>query len=177
MGFIDQPWARVKQPTVIPGSVDRDLVAVMPDRELAELLRDHLVPSGSTGAARHIWDRFWELLRDDDDLADRAFDILEEFLDLTEDAIDEALNADTAAADSQLKRMQKFLLNTENAWQRMHKTAGVGARTSGVERRLVAAITRHRTAVLADGGPTTADLKLWEVLRNGRATSSQRRRR
>lgn len=174
MGLIERPWARVKKPTVIPGAVDRDLVAVMPDRELAELLRDHLVPSGSAGAARHTWDLFWELLRDDDELADRAFDILEEFLDQTEDALEEALDADD---DSQLKRMQKFQLNTENAWQRLQKTPTAAPRTARSERRLIAAIARHRTAVLADGGPTNADLKLWEVLPSGKTTSSERRRR
>jgi hypothetical protein len=147
---IEQPWARVKQPSTIPTPVTREVIAALPAAELAALVRDHLVPSGTTGPHRAAWDQFWGLLNDNDELAHRAFDVLEEFLDSTEDALDVA-----DAGDAQRKRMQKFQLNAQNAWQRLQKDPPAG------QRRLVAAIAAHRAAVLEDGPPTAADLQLW----------------
>lgn len=157
--LIEQPWTRVKQPTTIPAGTTRELVAAMPVGQLAALLRDHLLPSGSTGPERAAWDQFWEVLRGDDELADRAFDVLEEFLDQAEDALDTA-----EGDDPQRKRMQKFHLNTQNAWQRLQKDPTVGHTVPTATRRLAAAITEHRAAVLDAGTSTAADVHLWNVL-------------
>lgn len=153
---IEQPWARVKQPSIIPTQVDREVLAALPVAELAALVRDHLVPSGTTGPSREAWERFWGLLRDDDELAHRAFDVLEEFLDSTEDALDVV-----DAGDPQRKRMQKFQLNAQNAWQRLQKDPTAVRAVPAGQRRLVAAIAEHRAAVLEEGRPTAADLQLW----------------
>lgn len=160
MALIEQPWARVKQPTVLPRGIDRDLMAGMPAEQLAELLRDHLVPSGAGGEERAVWDRFWAVLGGDEDLAERAFDVLEDFLDQAEDALD------TAEPDHpQRKRMQKFQLNAQNAWQRLQKDPAATRTAPGAGRRLAAAIAAHRDAVERGGrAPTTADVELWGVL-------------
>lgn len=127
MAFLEQPWARVKQPTVLPPNVDRDLVAGLQDDQLAELLRDHLVPSGRAGPERAAWDRFWAVFAADDDLAEWAFEVLEDFLDQVEDAL-KAVGDE----DLQRKRMAKFQLNTENAIARLDKEPGMhGARGAG----------------------------------------------
>lgn len=155
MGLIEKPWARVKQPTVIPDGVGRDMLADLPTETLAALLRDQLLPNGDRGA----WDRFWSVLRSDDDLADRAFDVLQEFLNQAEDALD-------TAEGPELKRLQKFQTNTDNALQRLQKTPT----TSAGERRLLVAILKHQTAVLAAGDAGAADAKLWRVLPDNGST-------
>lgn len=159
MTVIERPWARVKQPKVIPREVSHDLVVSLPVEQLAALLRDHLLPSGPSGPEREAWDRFWSVLGEDDDLAERAFDVLEEFLDDTEDALEV-----TDDGDPQRKRMQKFALNAQNAWARLQKDPTVGRTVPAAQRRLLAAIVEHRTAVLGAGvAPTAADRKLWRV--------------
>ena len=156
MTVIERPWARVKQPTVIPHEVDHDLVAALPVEQLAALVRDHLVPSGTGGPERETWDRFWGVLCGDDKLAVRAFDVLEEFLDDTEDALEV-----TDDGDPQRKRMQKFQLNAQNAWARLQKDPTAVRTVPAAQRRLLAAIAKHRAAVLEEGSPTAADLQLW----------------
>jgi len=163
--LIERPWARVKQPTTIPAGTTHELVAAMPIEQLAALLRDHLLPSGSAGPERAAWDQFWEVLRGDDELADRAFDVLEEFLDQAEDALDTA-----EGDDPQRRRMQKFHLNAQNAWQRLQKDPTVGRTVPTATRRLLAAITEHRVAVLDAGTSTAADVQLWNVLATVRAS-------
>jgi len=157
--LIERPWTRVKHPTTIPAMTTSELVAAMPVEQLAALLRDHLLPSGSAGPERAAWDQFWEVLRGDDEVADRAFDVLEEFLDQAEDALDTA-----TGDDPQHKRMQKFHLNAQNAWQRLQKDPTVGRTVPTVTKRLAAAITEHRAAVLDAGTSTAADVQLWKVL-------------
>lgn len=157
--LIERPWARVKQPTTIPVGTTHEMVVDMPVEQLAALLRDHLLPSGAAGPERAAWDQFWAVLRDDDELADRAFDVLEEFLDQAEDALDNA-----ADDDPQHKRMQKFHVNAQNAWQRLQKDPTVGRTVPIVARRLAAAITEHRAAVLDAGASTKADERLWNAM-------------
>jgi len=159
--LIERPWARVKQPTTIPEGTTRELVAAMPVEQLAALLRDHLLPSGSAGAERAAWDQFWEVLRGDDELADRAFDVLEEFLDQVEDALEAA-----AGDDPNRKRMQKFQLTAQNAWQRLEKDSSrPRAPGAAIVRRLVAAIAAHQDAVHAAGdGSRDYDEQLGGVL-------------
>lgn len=136
--MLEQPWARVKQPTVLPPALDRDLVAGLQDDQLAEVLRDHLVPSGGAGPERAAWDRFWAVFAADDELAERAFEVLEDFLDQVEDAL-----KTVGAEDPQRKRMTKFQLNAENAIARLdkepavHGARGVGRSRPGVARAAV----------------------------------------
>lgn len=158
MGLIERPWARVKQPTVIPDGVNRDVLADLPAETLAELLRDQLLPTGD----REAWNQFWSMLRNNDDLGDRAFDVLEEFLDQAEDALDDA-------EGPELKRLLKFQTNTDNALQRLEKTPT----TSAGERRLLVAILKHQTAVLAAGGVSAADAALWRVLPENGSTPAR----
>lgn len=172
MTVLDRPWARVKQPTVIPSEVDHDLVAALPVEELAALVRDHLVPSGPSGPERQAWDRFWGVLREDDELAGRTFDVLEEFLDDTEDALE-----DVDDGDQQRKRMQKFLMNAQNAWARLQKDPTLVRTVPAGQRRLLAAIAEHRSAVLSAGvDREAADSRLWRVLDDVGADSAGFRR-
>lgn len=176
MTLVDQPWVRVKQPTVLPLAPDRDLVADLPSDQLAAMLRDHLIPSGAAGSERAVWDRFWAVLHAHDDLAERAFDVLEDFLDQVEDALEAA-----GPEHPQRRRMQKFQLNAENAVARLDREPAVrGTRGSRLDhsrleseratalretRLFGAAIAAHRDATEYSGrGFTVADLELWAVL-------------
>lgn len=170
MALLEQPWARVKQPTVLPPALDRDLVAGLQDDQLAEVLRDHLVPSGGAGAERAVWDRFWAVLSADDDLAERAFEVLEDFLDQVEDALEAA-----SAEHPQRKRMTKFQLNAENAIARLDReptvrgTRGVGRGQPGVDR---AAVT---TAVRAEAlRRARAEVRVEHSRRNMEGAAAQR---
>lgn len=159
MVLIERPWVRVKQPTTIPEGLTRELVAAMPVEQLKQMLRDHLLPSGPSGPDRVVWDQFWWLLQGHDELAERACDVLEEFLDATEDALEVA-----AADDPQRKRMTKFQASCEQAWQRLQRDPAAQRTVPATTRRLAAAISRHQATVRGTRSVTAADEQLWSVL-------------
>lgn len=153
--MLEQPWARVKNPTPIPAAVDAARLHELDDIAFAELLRDNLLPR--TPAVRGEWQRLWDVLFDDDDLANRAFDVLESFLGQIT-----ALRSSPDIDEVALKRSKKFELHVEAAWSRLQNTDRLPAPT--VVRRLVFAITKHRALTRQHDEVTDHDEELWRTL-------------
>lgn len=173
MPLIEQPWARVRRPTAIPDPLTAEGLLELEDDDLAQLIRSHLMPREQSGPGRRSWDGLWALVKRNDQLADRVYDILEDFLDTTEQAttagdLDEAAQA----------RARKFVMHCEQAWARVDRGreqassrhlawAGRAGDFQPAARRVIAtlvgAIARHRAANDRTGTPE--DLELWSVLR------------
>lgn len=163
--MIAQPWTRVKQPVALPEPVNTDTVRELGD--LAPLLRSHLLP-GDGAAERRRWETLWSVLARAEDLREHAENILDDFIDVTEDALT-AGQLDEAA----VKRARKFLLHTEAAMERLFPREGepLGWLGPGVRKynsagrraldRLVRALVIHRAAVLEEGSVTEGDEDLW----------------
>ena len=88
MALIDSPWSRLRKPPTIPTGFTAQALNDLDDLAFAELIQAQLVPRDQDVQGRRLWDRFWKVLREDDQLADRTYNVLEQFLDTTEDALD-----------------------------------------------------------------------------------------
>ena len=123
---------------------------------------------------RRLWDRFWKVLREDDQLADRSYNVLEQFLDTTEDALE-----DGGLDEAGRRRAEKFKQQCEMSWKRIDRGrdrdgalgwAGEHATAHPPQSRrviaaLIGAIARHRAQVLREfGKPNAADAELWDVM-------------
>lgn len=173
--LIERPWARVKNPASIPdGDLNVQLTA-LDDLHFAELIRSHLVPRDTEPNGRARWQQLWTEIDQDADLADRTFDILEQFLDASEAAVD-----DPDLDSTQRQRAQKFSRFCNDAWHRLQASldedeplSWAGRAAVGFNRparkvieQLVRAIGEHRSAVREEeASPTVADRRLWAVLR------------
>ncbi|ACZ32398.1 hypothetical protein Xcel_3399 (plasmid) [Xylanimonas cellulosilytica DSM 15894] len=173
MPLIAQPWTRVRTPAPIPDPPTANHLAALEDVEFAELLRSNLVPGDPSKTTRELWDRLWAVLRADEDLTERTYNVLEEFRDLTEDALD-----GDELDDAGRKRAEKFLRNCESSWQRIDrevpatplswagKAGNFPPHAARVIAQLVSAIARHRHVVEESPiGSSGADEELWRVLR------------
>jgi len=171
------PWARAKHPTPIPVDLRGADLMELDDVEFAQLIRDQLMPRQPTGPEREAWGKLWTTFGNSEpELAERVFDVLEEFLEQTE----EALSAGQLD-DAQTKRARKFARFCEEAWNRLevtiHQPLGWAGRAaaSGFNResrivigQLVEAIATHRETreTTTQEGPIAADDEaLWAVLR------------
>lgn len=173
MPLIDRPWERVRQPAALPDPLSAPDLLDMPEDAFAHLIRSQLVPRDHTGAGRRAWARFWDVLRSDDLLTNRVYDVLDEFLDTTEESV-----ASQALETREAARARKFLLQCRQAWDRIDREhepgslswAGSAGNFQPAARRviaiLVAAIARHRAAVYRAQRPTPDDRHLWAVLRH-----------
>lgn len=174
MAPIDRPWSRLRNPPAIPTGFTARTLTELEDLPFAELIQAHLVPRDQDVQGRRLWDRFWKVLRENDHLADRTYNVLEQFLDATEEAI-ETGDLDEAGA----KRAEKFMQQCEMSWKRIDRGrdrdgalgwAGEHAATHPPQSRrviasLIGAIARHRSEVLrAVGKPSAADAELWDVM-------------
>jgi hypothetical protein len=161
--LIDRPWTRVRTPVLVPEDVSAARFAAMTDLDLAQMLRSQLVPRDQSREGRRAWEQMWETLRTDDGLAERAFDILEEFLDATEEALETGLNED------QQRRATKFLEQCRGSWKRLERAPSNPQHARATWRTtaaLVEAIAAHREAVLATPGePRPEDEHLWAAPR------------
>lgn len=175
MALVDQPWARVKDPVAIPAAADLETeLRSLDDRVYAELVRSHLVPRDNQPGGRQRWSDLWATIDREPDLAERTFDVLEEFLDGCE-----AAASDDALSDQQRQRAAKFRRFCDDAWQRLQNVpeasdplgwAGRAARGFNPPARrvlatLVEAVARHREAVQDQGDARPVDAELWAVLR------------
>jgi hypothetical protein len=175
--LIDTPWARVKHPTPIPAAMRGAELMELDDVEFAQLIRDQLIPHQPTGPEREAWGLLWTTFGNSEpELAERVFDVLEELLEQTE----EALRAGQLD-DAQTKRARKFTRFCEEAWNRLevtvHQPLGWAGRAaaSGFNResrivigQLVEAIATHRETreTTTQKVPiAAADKALWAVLR------------
>jgi hypothetical protein len=174
MALIDSPWSRLRNPAPIPTGFTARTLIDLDDLGFAQLIQAHLVPRDQDPQGRRLWERFWRVLREDDRLADRTYDVLEQFLSTTEAAIEDG-NLDDAGT----KRAEKFTQQCEMSWQRVNRGrdrdgalgwAGQHATAHPPQSRrviasLIAAIARHRADVLREfGKPTASDAELWDVM-------------
>lgn len=168
---LEQPWKRVKEPMAIPNPLDVDALHQLSSTDFARLIRDHLVPRETGGPERERWERLWVLLARDEALAERAFDVLDDFLDGAEDAM-----AGADLDEHARRRAAKFTLHCQNAWERLRiddgrplgwaGRAALGFNPAGrrVIAQLVDAIADHRQATTQGRAPTREDERLWQVL-------------
>ena len=161
-----RPWARVKVAAVIPSPLTAEVLAAFDDETFARTVRDNLLPREDRAA----WGRLWAVLSGSGRLADRAGEVLDRLLDVTEDA----LQAD-GLDDRELVRARKFVRVCEEAADRItvdedDPLAWAGSSVVAfnpparkVIAQLVDAITAHRRVVGADAD--AVDRRLWRVLR------------
>lgn len=164
----EQPWARIKTPPAVPKPCSALALRLLDDSNFATLLAAHLVP-GQERKAHHV---LWTTVAFNDDLTERAFDVMERWTDLCE-------------AECERKpggRPQKFLEFVNGAWERLLKirdldTTDRGAPSSDpstLTGRLVVALEAHQEASQI---PTPVDTALWAipVHARGRRTRSDGR--
>ena len=174
MPLIDSPWSRVRQPPPLPANPTAQALSPLDDLAFAELIQAHLMPRDQEPQGRQRWERFWSVLRNDEELTSRTYDVLEEFLETTEDALEGG-----ALDEAGTKRAEKFTVHCEGGWNRIERGrdrsgplgwAGDRARTHPRHSRqviasLIGAIARHRSSVLHElGKPSAADAELWDVM-------------
>lgn len=171
---ISEPWARVKNPPSIPDPLTASAVMALSSEDLARLLQGNLNPRSESSEDRTRWAGLWRLLADDDTLADRAFDVLEEMLDTTSDALDGADLPEAAR-----RRAVSFRGRCEEAWHRLEVDesetvalawAGERAMKFNPQARkviatLVGAIAKHRATRAATDTFDRVDSTLWRSLR------------
>mgnify|MGYP001160456565 FL=1 len=174
MALIDSPWSRLRKPPTIPTGFTAQALNDLDDLAFAELIQAQLVPRDQDVQGRRLWDRLWKVLREDDQLADRTYNVLEQFLDTTEDALE-----DGGLDEAGTKRAEKFKQQCEMSWKRIDRGrdrdgalgwAGEHATAHPPQSRrviaaLIGAIARHRAEVLREfGKPNAADAELWDVM-------------
>jgi hypothetical protein len=126
--LIDRPWVRVRQPRQLPDPLRPETLAELDDLAFAEIIRDHLAPRGTDKGSRAAWTLLWELLQNNEALAERGFNVLEEFLgaaeaklEATGDAVPIAalLLATDVSDEAEVKRVREMHRLSEEAWQRI----------------------------------------------------------
>lgn len=155
---IEAPWER-HEPYPIPDLCTATALRLLPDESFDAVGRSNLLP----GKDRAAFEEFWTLLAFNDDLAERCFDTLEEWLDRCEAQPDEG---DESA------RVRKFRRICDDAWNRLTKIRDLDV----AQRRVVpaphtiagtfaAAIATHRQALTES---TDLDGALWAAVRHSR---------
>lgn len=157
------PWAPVHQAFPIPGTVTA--VRRLPDDEFTELVATNLVTRQDVPG----WNRLWAQLSADDDLRERAYNVLEDLLDRTGAAI-ESRTLD----DKDFSRAKKFRTQLNQSWDRLDRepndqplawagpaAKGLNPASRKVIAQLVDAIDTHRAN---NESPTNADVALYAVL-------------
>lgn len=171
---ISEPWHRVRIPMPIPDPLTVDHLAEMSTDDLAEFLRGNLIPADQTPEERVRWATLWRLLRDDDVLVDRAFDVLEDMLNTTNEALKSSRLPEAAR-----KRARIFRGRCEDAWARLEdrdqdvralawageKAARFNPEARQVIATLVNAIHHHRASRSQTQSGDDIDTTLWRSLR------------
>ncbi|MBF6333658.1 hypothetical protein [Nocardia transvalensis] len=166
--MLEQPWKRSKTRADLPRTINVEAVQSLDDDTFAAILRDHLEPADTAAAYVGRWRQFWNLLSFDETLAERTADILDDFIDRTEEALVSG-NLD----EQQAKRANRFRDRCLKALDRLDRAdtdplgwAGARAavfnpRARSVIAKLVEAIAEHRRQT---GPGSPADQQLWSVL-------------
>jgi hypothetical protein len=183
--LLEQPWMRAKEPAAIPDPPDRESLLALTPEQYARLLRDNLVPREPTGPVRERWEQLWRTVTRSERLAERTSDVLEDFLDATEEALTSG-----DLDDAQRKRAQKFRRFCGDAWKRLQidedlplgwagrAAAGFNPPARRVLEQLVDAIADHRRSVRGREVVRPADESLWAILASvGLDPENSRRRR
>src|SRR4051812_23562709 len=108
----ESPWRRPESYLSLPPRVDVEHLHALAPEEFARMLRDHLLPRSPDERDRNAWLELWDVLSSSSQLADRAFDVLEEFLDRVEAALDAG-----SLPDWEAKRARRFRNQVEDAWE------------------------------------------------------------
>lgn len=172
--LIDRPWIRVRTPVAVPHPLDDEVLHALDDEAFAALLRDQLVPRQPRGPERDRWEQLWTVLVESDAVAERAYDVLEEFLD----TIDRA-KSESGLSARERGRIEKYEQFVNAGWNRLETVgrplgwAGRGAMAFNSPSRkvidqLVLAIAEHRRAVRASRPVDDVDKRLWDVLKSVR---------
>lgn len=161
----EAPWDRITQPFSIPDPCTAVPLRLLEDRDFAQLLRSHLVPRSD----RALFQQLWIVVAFNDDLTERAFDILDGWMDAADDHVETAREGD---------RSHKFRTFCDGAWNRLTKIREYDTRsgmnlpvphtTAG---RFVVAIHGHRQICAA--AATAVDHALWAALENARDRSNR----
>jgi hypothetical protein len=172
--IIDRPWSRVRVPVPIPAPLSAEALTVLSRDELAELIRSNFVPRADLPSGRAAWEQLWGTLKSVNDLSDLAYDVLEEFLDATEKAMQSGQLDEVESG-----RARKFKSRCDEAWMRLDRFddgdaplawAGKAGEFQPSARRVIAilvgSIARHRAAVQREHtAGSDADTQLWASLR------------
>jgi hypothetical protein len=170
MALIERPWTRVRQPVPI-GAVTATSLQETTAADFAQLIRSNLMPRDQEPGGRRAWEQLWALLRADDELAGRTYDVLEDFLDVTQDALD------AGDLQTETSRAEKFMGQCQQAWSRLERDedgghlawAGSAGNFQPAAQRVIAtligAIARHRTTLRRSPDEVSAaDQELWAVM-------------
>lgn len=160
---LSQPWLPVHDAAPIPPTAE-DL-RLLDAEGFAAVVAANLVARQDVPG----WNRLWKILATDDDLRERAYDLLERLLSVT----DEALANRTVDAKN-FSRARKLRDHLDRAWKRLDSdpadaplawagtaASGFNAPSKRVIAQLVDAIAQHRTA---NEEPDDTDRQLYAVL-------------
>lgn len=156
----ESPWSRVTHPFPIPDPCTAVPLRLLSDEDFAQLLRAHLVP----GADRALFQQLWIVVAFNDDLTERAFDVLEGWLEATDHHLRTASEGDRAfkfhafcdGAWNRLTKIRDFDTKPEMAQPAPHTTAS----------RFALAIHAHHLA--CSDAATAVDHALRAALENAR---------
>lgn len=154
-----QPWERLSSPPSIPDPCDAVVLRLVDDEEFALLIQANLVPAQDREGFRDLW----VSLAFNDDLAERTFDLLDDWLDRAEIAIED---------DPSAPRLVKFRERCNEAFNRLLRVRDLDTRPASVPASgtsaysLAAGIVRHREAI--GDAATAVDQALWAALPNAR---------
>lgn len=162
----NSPWDRVVQPPSIPEPCTGVVLRLLPDEAFAQLMRSHLVPKD----ARDQFQRLWIVVAFNDDLTERTFDLLEGWLETTDQHL---------LTDPEPDRAKKFHLFCDGAWNRLTKIREFDIRQ---ERGQPAphtaagqfALAIHTHHLACSGDATAVDHALWTTLRDARDRANRR---
>lgn len=139
------PWDR-QDPATIPAPCTATTLRLLTEEEYGAVVRSNLVP----GADRYAFEELWTLIAFNDDLAERCFDVLEDWLESAGDALQ---------TDPDAPRAKKFRRMCDDAWNRLTKIRdldvkqdrpGPGPHTTAAQ--FAAGIATHHST-LDDPGP------------------------
>lgn len=163
------PWDRIDNPALLPSRIDADSLRDLDDERFTELIRSNLMPRDNLPAGRDAWRRFWATLADWPDLKEDALDVLADFIDATEQRLQQ---------DPEDKRAARFLKSCADSRNRLDPTRAPRTKdTATYAEQLLAAIATHRTVILSEGGEyRDADTDLWAWLNRKPPRSNARHR-
>lgn len=168
--MVERPWERVKDPVQLPDLVEHEQVLALSDEEIAGIILSHLLPRSEDSAYRARWDRMWALVAANDVLAHRFLDVLEDFIAVTERAVESGLEP------AQRKRALRYLKLWDDRWKALDGEADEPLKWAGpavrklprparrVLEKFVDAIDEHRGEVEESGVVRGEDERLWSVL-------------
>ncbi|GEM_PF-6726270 len=155
------PWSAFAD-LVIPAPAPlTEWLRELPDAEFEQLVRSNLIRHDDSPLGRTTWANLWRTIALAGDLADRAADALEHWLDQVEEHL--ATNPDDAEAKDFRRRCQHALERIDKNVDQL----GSDDLVDSVTGRLIRAIYEHELATReADLPARDIDVELWGRARN-----------